>query len=335
MRFIVYGAGAVGGVIGGRLHEHGHDTVLIARGEHGRAIRSGGLRVESSDTVVTLDVPVVERPGELDLGPDDVVIMAMKTQDSAVALDELALAAPSGIGAVACAQNGVENERLALRRFPDVYAIQVMLPATHLEPGAVQANASPVSGILDVGRYGDGPADLAPAMAAALGESTFVSVVRTDIMRWKYAKLLQNLGNIVQAAFAPSEGSRELATRARHEGRACLAAAGIEHASSAEDRERRGDLLSVRPIDGQLRGGGSTWQSLARGLGTLETDYLNGEISMIGRQHGAATPVNDALQRLARVVVRDRAAPESIDLDAFLAAIDDERGDDYAEVGHG
>ncbi len=93
MRFVIYGAGAIGGVIGGRLFEHGHDTVLIARGEHGRAIREQGLRIVSPDGAVTVAVPAVERPADLDLGPDDVVILAMKTQDTASALDELAGAA--------------------------------------------------------------------------------------------------------------------------------------------------------------------------------------------------------------------------------------------------
>jgi 2-dehydropantoate 2-reductase len=43
MRFVVYGAGAIGGVVGGRLFEHGHDVTLIARGEHLRVVRSVGL----------------------------------------------------------------------------------------------------------------------------------------------------------------------------------------------------------------------------------------------------------------------------------------------------
>ena len=42
MRFVVLGAGAVGGVIGGRLAQHGHDVVLIARGAHYEAIRDAG-----------------------------------------------------------------------------------------------------------------------------------------------------------------------------------------------------------------------------------------------------------------------------------------------------
>ena len=36
---IVYGAGAVGGVVGGRMFQHGHDVVLVARGAHARGHR--------------------------------------------------------------------------------------------------------------------------------------------------------------------------------------------------------------------------------------------------------------------------------------------------------
>src|SRR3954452_23212479 len=45
MRFVVYGAGAIGGVVGGRLAQAGHEVVLIARGDHHDAIRDEGLRL--------------------------------------------------------------------------------------------------------------------------------------------------------------------------------------------------------------------------------------------------------------------------------------------------
>ena len=82
------------------------------------------------------------------------------------------------------------------------------------------------------------------------------------------------LANVIEAACGPSGRAGELAARTRAEGVAVLQAAGIDVASDEEDRERRGDLLRMRPIDGQRRGGGSTWQSLARGATKLETDYL-------------------------------------------------------------
>ena len=89
----------------------------------------------------------------------------MKTQHTAGALDDLVASAPAS-NAVVCAQNGVENERLALRRFAAVYAMCVMLPAVHLQPGAVDAFSVPTVGILDVGRYPDGTDERAAAERA-------------------------------------------------------------------------------------------------------------------------------------------------------------------------
>src|SRR5918994_1037814 len=83
------------------------------------------------------------------------VILAVKSQATLDAVASLDVAAPPGV-AVACAQNGVENERVVLRRFPATYAVNVMLPSLHLEPGVVVPYGSPVNGILDVGRYPSG-----------------------------------------------------------------------------------------------------------------------------------------------------------------------------------
>ena len=61
-------------------------------------------------------------------------------------------------------------------------------------------------------------------------------------------------------------------------------------------------------IDGQPRQGGSSAQSLERGLGSIETDYINGEIVLLGRQHGIATPVNEAIQSAAHALATRRRA---------------------------
>ena len=320
MRFIVYGAGAVGGVVGGRLHEHGHDTVLIARGAHLDAIRKNGLRLDWPDGSTTLPVPAVGHPSELDLGDGDVILLAMKGQDTAGAVDALLPIAPESLPVV-CLQNGVANERDVLRRFPIVYGVAVMLPATHLEPGVVQASSAPKTGLLDIGRWPSGCDGTAEAIAAALASSTFQSVPRPDIARWKYRKLLMNLGNACEAAIGEAARTSDVLRRARDEGVACLEAAGIDVASEEEDRERRGDHLRLRRVGGERRGGGSSWQSLARGTGTIEADYLNGEIVLLGRLHGVATPVNAMLQRLAGELARSGAPPGSLTEDDLLARL--------------
>jgi 2-dehydropantoate 2-reductase len=320
MRFVVYGAGAIGGVIGGRLFQHDHDVVLIARGAHYDVMRERGLRIIDAEADVTLPVPVVDGPAAAQLRADDVVVLGMKTQDTDDALRDLAPAAPAKV-AVVCAQNGVENERLALRRFAHVYAMCVMCPATHLEPGVVQASSLPVTGLLDLGCYPAGVDDTARAIAEALEASTFESVPRRDIMRWKYTKLLMNLGNAAEALCGPVDGLGEVVKRARSEGAAVLRAAGIDAASRDEDRERRGDRMRIMPIAGTTRGGGSSWQSLQRGTGSIEADYLNGQIVLLGRLHGVDTPVNALLQRLANDAARRGLTPGSMSPDEILSVL--------------
>ena len=80
MRFVIYGAGGIGGAIGGRLHQAGHDVVLVARGDHLAALRERGLTLRSPAETVVLPVPAVARPAEAELGPGDVVVLAMKSQ---------------------------------------------------------------------------------------------------------------------------------------------------------------------------------------------------------------------------------------------------------------
>jgi 2-dehydropantoate 2-reductase len=320
MRFVVYGAGAVGGVIGGRLAEHGHDVALIARGAHYEAIRSHGLKVEAPDAKVTLPVDVVDHPSSLSFTEDDVVILAMKSQDTIEAL--IALAAVAGpTTPVLCAQNGVENERAALRGFANVYGICVMCPASHLVPGVVQAYSSPTPGILHLGRFPNGVDEVAERTAAALRDATFASQARPDIMRWKYTKLVMNLANAAEAAFAPSDARNTVAKCVREEGASVLRVAGIEFASNDEDAALRGDVLRIRPIGSERRGGGSSWQSLERRTGTVESDYLNGEIVMLARLHDRPAPINEALARLCTEMARDGAPPGSRSADDFLATI--------------
>jgi 2-dehydropantoate 2-reductase len=320
MRYVVYGAGAVGGTIGGRLAEHGHDVVLIARGAHGEAIRERGLTLRSAEATVVVAAECARRAADVAWKPDDVVVLGMKTQDTGAALDELAAVSPPSI-AIVCAQNGVENERLAARRFANVYGMCVMLPATHLEPGVVDVNSSPVSGILDVGRFPRGADDLAARVAGDLETATFSAHADPDIMRRKYRKLLNNLGNSLEAACGPGARRSDILVRARAEAVGCFKAAGIDAASDEEDAARRGGLLNLRPIEGALRGGGSSWQSLARGTGRIETDYLNGEIVLLGRMHGVATPANELLQRLGTRLAREGAPPGSVGVAALEAEL--------------
>jgi len=320
MRFVVFGAGAVGGVVGGRLVQAGFDVVLIARGAHGEEMARHGLRLHSPDDVKRVDVRVVDHPSDVGLTADDVVLLTVKSQNTVEALDRLSTAAGPSLPIV-CLQNGVNNEREALRRFDRVYGATVMCPTVHLEPGHVLAYSSPMTGIIDVGRFPTGVDENAAAVAQALESSTFSSLALPDVARWKWAKLITNLGNAIEAVCGPPARGGPIGDLVRAEAEAVLDRAGIDYATAAEDRARRGDWLQIAPVDGVARPGGSTWQSLARVSGSVETDYLNGEIVMLGRLHGVPTPANEALRSAAVKMAAAGSPPGATGEEDFLAGV--------------
>jgi 2-dehydropantoate 2-reductase len=318
MRFIVYGAGAIGATIGGRLQKSGQSVTLIARGAHAQAMRAAGLRLRSHDGSERLDLPVVEHPSEIRFTSDDLVLLAVKTQDAVAALDDLAACAPPDI-AILCAQNGVEGERIAMRRFARVYGISVMCPAVFLEPGKVQAFGTPVIGILDVGRYPSGTDELCARIAEAFCAAKLDSKVRDQILRFKYGKLLFNLGNAIEVVCEPAARQGPIGELVKREAIAALSAAGISF--DADEAASRAQGVSPKPFGAAARPGGSSWQSLMRRTGNIETDYLNGEIVLVGRLAGVPTPANALLQRLSNEMARARQPPGLMTQEQFLARL--------------
>jgi 2-dehydropantoate 2-reductase len=313
MRVVVVGAGAVGGVIGGRLHQHGLDVTLIARGEHLDALQTRGLRLIDGFEDVLLPIPAVASPHDVAWQPGDVAIVATKTQDAEAALDQLRDAAGAGV-TVVTATNGVEAERLALRRFADVIGVCVALPGTFLDPGVAIANSSPLAGYLQIGRYPGGADPAVEALANRLDGPGLAWRAVPDILRHKYGKLLMNLANVLDAVCDRAARESDLARRARDEALAVFDAAGIDW---VDDRADWPDGFQFRPaVTGERHRGSSTWQSLAKG-GRLEVDFLNGEIVLLGRLHGVPTPVNTVLQQVAT----EGHAPRSLTVDHLLARL--------------
>jgi 2-dehydropantoate 2-reductase len=321
VRFVVFGAGAIGGVVAARLFQAGAEVIVIARGAHHDAIATHGLALQTPTERVTLAISAARTPGGIRWRDQDVVLLAVKGQDTLAALGDLRAAAGAEIPLV-CLQNGVENERVAARLFSNVYGAVVMSPTAHLEPGIVQAYATAVTGAIDVGRFPSGIDDLCQTVCSHLCRAQFESEARTDIMRYKHAKLLTNLGNAVQAVCGLGQDAGELSARALAEGRAVLDAAGIPYDEDyVGDVAGRWERWQVGRISGQPRAGGSSWQSTVRGTGSIESDYLNGEIVLRGRQAGVATPVNALLQRLAEQTARERRQPGWLTVAEVLARL--------------
>jgi 2-dehydropantoate 2-reductase len=333
VRYVILGAGAVGGSIGGLLRLSGCEVAMLARGDHARVMKNEGLTLATPTGTHRIELDVAAAARQLTLRPDDVLFVTTKTQHTEALLSEVAAlpVASSGLAAellpLICAQNGVENERIALRRFHRVYGVCVMLPAAHLEPGRVEAQGGPHPGMLDVGCYPSGLDALAEEVAIDLSAAGFLSIARAEVMRWKYAKLLRNLGNAIEALCGhhlDATGATlvaELAERTTAEGTKVLDAAGIDVVGRDEWKAYRRDQVQVLPVEGHDRSGGSSWQSATRGAGSIEADFLNGEIGLLGRLHGVPTPLNDLLQREANALARDRRAPGSVPPGRLLSEI--------------
>jgi 2-dehydropantoate 2-reductase len=317
MRYVIVGAGAIGGVLGARLAQHvpEHPPLFIARGEHGAALASAGVRLRTPEEDVQVTVAVASGPGEVRLQAADVLVIAVKTQQAAAALaewvdqpvfDEEKLVGTAGERLpVLIAMNGVETERLALRLFRRVFGVCVWLPAVHLTPGEVILRIGPQSGIFIIGRVGIEADDADRSLLATIGEdwtrATFGIHLVDDVMRWKYNKLLSNLANGLDAMLRPDQDFRDVALRLRTEAEFIFRETGVERASETEEADWRGGLYTIKQVPGTPeRLGGSSWQSLARGAGSIETDYLNGEIVLLAREHGLDAPLNAVVQRLAR-----------------------------------
>ena len=314
VRVIIFGAGAVGSVIGGRLRQSGADVALVARPAHADAIHERGLTLRTAREREVVEIDAVTSIDQLAPTGDDVVIVTAKTQDTPQI--HAAIFDWNPDVAVVCGTNGVEHERLALRRFRRVYGMVIQLPAQFEKPGEVTALCAPANAILDVGCYPCGVDETATALAALIDNSAhLLSEADDDVMTKKYGKLLVNLGNIADAACGVAGRRARVVAAAIDEGKRAYEAAGIRWEQPAEQVERykkRAEAMQFDFPEGDTFIGGSTWQSLVKGATTLETDYFNGEILMLGRLHGVETPTNEFLQHYAARLLRGEMPAGSV-----------------------
>ncbi|WP_167736792.1 2-dehydropantoate 2-reductase N-terminal domain-containing protein [Nocardioides sp. 1609] len=325
-RYVVIGGGAVGGALTAQLVPSGHDVVLVARGAHGESIAEHGLVVRRPDRVDVVGVPVVERPEGVDLRPDDVLLLTVKTQDAEAALAAWAWRPVEGGGLAAdlplvTFQNGLLTEDLALRRFNRVYGATIGIAASHLTPGEiVSPSLPPAVGLVWLGRYLAAPDTLQDELVADLVGAGFAAWSVPDVRAEKAAKLLGNVGNGLDLFTGDDDDRDRVRTLLRDEALAVLAAAGLPLPPGGE-LDRGAVDFRVLPVEGHVGGRLSTWQSFARGASS-EVDYLNGEVVLLARRHGVPAPVNEALQRLLGPAGADRSGGElpSPSYDELLAA---------------
>ncbi len=331
---MVIGAGAIGGGIGGSLQLAGADAVLVARGDQLIAFQQDGLELVTPLGTRRVEVRAVAAPDEVTLGPEDVLVLTTKTQQAEAALRQWADVPVDGGGTAGerlpliSALNGVASEQMALRYFRRVYGACVWMWASYTRPGRVVLSGAPTLGMFHLGRVpaastDDEDAALLDTIRRDWSRAALDVRLPADVMPWKYRKLITNLGNAFQALIGDATGAGPLIREAAAEGRAVLAAAGIEVIPDdveAADRQAY-TVVDLSAREGFL--GGSTWQSLVRGTGNVEIDYLNGEIVMEARRHGLDAPINARIASLVRQAAAGGRGPATM----TIAELTDRLGD--------
>jgi len=319
MRAIIYGVGAVGGVVAAALARSGQEVIGIARGAMLDAIQTDGLRLRAPEHDFVARFDCVAHPSEIHFHPDDMILLTMKTQDCGAALHTL-FAAGVRDQPIFCLQNGIANERMALRHFPNVHGVTVMLPATYLTPGEVGVHVTPCFGMFDVGRYPTGTDAADQIFTEAMEAANIKAFASAKVMESKLGKLRMNLGNIVQAALPIGQSAPDIVKLLQAEFDAVAAKAGLKWIDVSDD-ERRMEFIQPGEIAGFTRIGGSTSQSIARGATSIETDYLNGEVVLMGRLHDIPTPLNEKTKHVADAVLRAGGKRGVFSSEALFAAL--------------
>lgn len=311
-KVLVVGAGALGSLLGALLQEARHDVLLLARGQHVREITLEGLRVTGGAYGPPRRVPVRAAPEAPQGYRPDLVILGVKTQDITSALTQHAHAL--GTAPVVALQNGLAQDALVAQAVGPqrTVAAVTVLDAEFREPGHVDCARR---GTLILG----GPEPAASRARDIL--RTAVSVKSTShVVGARWTKLIVNLGNVVPAITDLSfqDAARHpllgrVHVRLIREGVRVAQAEGAKlerlpwtspvllraAASAPEGLAKAIYAARVRMILGRAPAFGSTWQSVQRG-GSLETQWLNGEVVRRGAAAGVPTPANRAAVELAQ-----------------------------------
>lgn len=325
MLVTVFGAGAIGSVIGARLHEQGVPVTLVGRPAHVEAINAHGLRLRTPAGLRLVQLSAVTSFG----GRPDVVLLTVKSQDVQGACRQIT--AHFGGAIVVTMQNGVrcDAEAADVVGRDRVVGCILYMSATYLEPGVVEQLPG---GWLELGAPFPESRNRIEAVAGLLAGAIRTTLI-SDTAAARWTKLMGNLTNAIPSATGLPAGRAfrhpilsRLAVAAIREGVRTAQLSG--HRMDRSRRARQLRLMSVLPLplsyrlfgSGQARPfprdstfGGSTQQSFLRGSSS-ELDYLNGEIVRAGRQIGRPTPINQALLERGQSVfaTRQLLTPEQL-----------------------
>lgn len=336
-RIAVLGAGANGASVGADLITAGHDVTLIEQWPiHVEAMRAEGVHVLSPDGDLHVRPHVIHLCEVAELTqPFDVVLMLMKAYDSPWAARLLApYLADDGL------MVGVQNGMTAHTVEEAVGGARTMgavieCSATMNEPGIIHRHTPVSRSWFAVGALPGGPADRAGEIADLLRHAGTVALV-DDIEAAKWMKLVSNATLLVTSAILGlpmldalhTDGYRDVMIAAGNEalavgqalGHPILPIFGLTPEEVA-DPSTVVDIMTDKLFAGFVVPGATTTvlQDWTKGRHS-EVDDLNGHVAAEGRRLGIATPVNDAVVRLARRIEREGLQPDPSLLAEMLGA---------------
>jgi 2-dehydropantoate 2-reductase len=335
LNILSFGAGAIGTYIGGSLALANHQVVFIERPEVVDELRQRGLRLDLSldrrrrsrerfilEPSAFVVVPSLEQAFEY--GPFDVALFAIKSYDTAAALESL-LPFAEKMPPVLCLQNGVENEA----------AIEAVLGAGKVIPGTVTSSVGRRSAgdiVLEKLR-GMGVAaghPLTERLVVALNEAYLNARLFPRAADMKWSKMLTNLlGNATSAILDlppvrvfSHPGLYRLEMMQLREALAVMSAQGVDVVDLPGTPVRMLAHLTdwpgiLRPLAAAIIGGGrgrkmpSFHIDLHAGRGKSEVDWLNGAVARTGEKAGVKTPVNRMLNETLLALTRGKVPLEA------------------------
>jgi 2-dehydropantoate 2-reductase len=287
MKFIIAGAGGVGGIIGASLARAGHEVSWLARGRNLAALRTTGLSVESPLGNFTLG-PQQASDDARELGAADAVIVAVKLYDLAALAPRLApLATPDTL--LLPLQNGIEGPSILAAALPGARVLKgmVVVKAALSQPGRVVCK----SGFVRI-RMG-GRAGL-EALAGALNSGNgMTATVSPDIDGdlWRKFVMLASFSAVSCLARASigavldNRQAFDLLLQAVAEATSVAGALGVQMPANPRD------IVEPQIKDLPREGKPSMLEDLEAGR-PLELDFLSGTVVRLGREHGVPTPVH-------------------------------------------
>jgi 2-dehydropantoate 2-reductase len=300
----VVGAGAVGSFYGAMLSRAGHRVTLIGRPAHVQATTRNGLKLDLASSSAT-EVIQIEASTELSsLRSADLVLFCVKSTDSAsVALQIAPYLSPHAL--IMSLQNGVENAALIAQHVPQAVIPCVVYVATEIPaPGCVKhhGRGELVIGTMQVSRLSD-PQKTLQEIVDLFGSAQVPVQISQNVMVELWSKLMINcafnaisgLAQIQYEKLAALESVRITQAAVVKEVIAVALADGI-HLSEPVALQA---VAQISVTMGSQKS--STAQDMARSKPS-EIDHLNGFIVRRGQALGVATPVNQALFALVKLL---------------------------------